>query len=270
MTTANEAQNYVLKDGALCCTASSPERYYQEDPSRILALFTTCAAHGYTIEVDTYSAAIKNITLLNRLPAAVLREGVQNLLLSDMPEALDPLIAAGALASYGIVNSISCLHELRDVPCTMETRWWSFLRMCNANYRFVCERLGFSARFAEALVGLDRLSATRTLPHDVQELKMLLSTLPEVDYEAAVQTFLLHDTRWNGQLELFDQLRETGEPYLVRHLAVTAAELLAAGIPGGKMNRILRGLLDAVIKAPAVNTQPALMALAKTLAEQYR
>lgn len=99
---------------------------------------------------------------------------------------------------------------------------------------------------------------------------MLLSTLPEVDYEAAVQTFLLHDTRWNGQLELFDQLRETGEPYLVRHLAVTAAELLAAGIPGGKMNRVLRGLLDAVIKAPAVNTQPALMALAKTLAEQYR
>ena len=79
-----------------------------------------------------------------------------------------------------------------------------------------------------------------------------------------------HDARWEGQLELFEQLRETGEPYLVRHLAVTPAELLASGVPAAKMNRVLRALLDAVIKAPSVNTQPALMMLAGTLKDQYR
>ena len=56
----------------------------------------------------------------------------------------------------------------------------------------------------------------------------------------------------------------------MRHLAVTPAELLASGVPAAKMNRVLRGLLDAVIKAPSVNTQPALMMLAGTLKEQYR
>ncbi|WP_367925767.1 hypothetical protein [uncultured Ruthenibacterium sp.] len=270
MTAEGVEQNYILKDGVLQCVVPSLERYYQEEPSRILALFTACAAQGCTIEVNTYAAALKSVPLLNRLPASVLRESVQNLLLSDMPEALDPLIAAGALASYGIVNSISCLHELQNVPCTMESRWWSFLRLCNANYRFVCERLGFSQRFAEALVALDRLAATRTLPQDVQELKRLLSTLPEVDYESAAKTFLLHDERWQGQIELFEQLRESREPYLVRHLAVTPAELVAAGVSKEKVGRVVRGLLDAIIKAPAVNTQPALIALAKTLEEQYR
>mgnify|MGYP000722357104 CR=1 FL=1 len=48
------------------------------------------------------------------------------------------------------------------------------------------------------------------------------------------------------------------------------AELLASGVPAAKMNRVLRGLLDAVIKAPSVNTQPALMMLAGTLKDQYR
>lgn len=270
MTAEGPGQNYLLEDGVLRCTAPSPDRFYQEDPSRILELFTACAAWNCTVEIETYAAALKNVSLLNRLPGTVLRESVQNLLLSDMPQALDPLIAAGAFASYGIANSISCLCDLQQVPCTMETRWWSFLRMCNANYRFVCERFGFSQRFAEALVGLDRLAATRTLPDSIQALKYLLSTLPEIDYEAAVQTFLLHDARWEGQLELFEQLRETGEPYLVRHLAVTPAELLASGVPAAKMNRVLRALLDAVIKAPSVNTQPALMMLAGTLKDQYR
>ena len=109
MTAEGPGQNYLLEDGVLRCTAPSPDRFYQEDPSRILELFTACAAWNCTVEIETYAAALKNVSLLNRLPGTVLRESVQSLLLSDMPQALDPLIAAGAFASYGIANSISCL-----------------------------------------------------------------------------------------------------------------------------------------------------------------
>ena len=56
----------------------------------------------------------------------------------------------------------------------------------------------------------------------------------------------------------------------MRHLAVTAADLAAVGIMGQKATWVLSQLMEAVLKAPEVNTQPALMALAQTLAAEYK
>lgn len=142
--------------------------------------------------------------------------------------------------------------------------------MCNAHYALVCERLGFSQRFADVLAGLDRLAATTALPQSVPELKRLLCRLPEFDYEAAVRTLMRTDVRWAGQLALYDALCFSGEPYRMRHLAVTAADLAAVGIMGQKATWVLSQLMEAVLKAPEVNTQPALMALAQTLAAEYK
>lgn len=266
MTNGN---NYEFQNGVLRCSLEEPETFYREDPTRILTLFTVAAKNGCSIEADTYAAAQAAMPEIQRLRASIVREAVQNILLSDTPEALDPLLSSGALMLYGLTASGDCLRSLRDVPCTMETRWWVFLRLCHAQYSLVCEKLGFSSEFAKTLTGLDRLENTLQLPCDVPQLKSLLSRLPEIDYVAAVQTLLRQDSRWLGQISLYEQLYETGEPYLFRHLAVTPGDLAVKGIRGAKAAWIMRGLMDAVIKAPDINTKPALMSLIQTLSAQY-
>ena len=64
----------------------------------------------------------------------------------------------------------------------------------------MCERFGFSQRFADVLAGLDRLAATSTLPQSVPELKRLLCRLPEFDYEAAVRTLMRTEDVYKRQV----------------------------------------------------------------------
>lgn len=119
------------------------------------------------------------------------------------------------------------------------------------------------------MAALDVLAARKTPPADRQELKRVLSRLPEaLDYDAAARTLALADPRWNSQPALYAALRLSREPYLPAQLAVTSAELTAAHIRGGRQAWVLRGLLDAVIAAPQINFPEALLALAKTLAGQ--
>ena len=121
----------------------------------------------------------------------------------------------------------------------------------------------------ELMAALDVLAARKTPPADRQELKRVLSRLPEaLDYDAAARTLALADPRWNSQPALYAALRLSREPYLPAQLAVTSAELTAAHIRGGRQAWVLRGLLDAVIAAPQINFPEALLALAKTLAGQ--
>ena len=129
--------------------------------------------------------------------------------------------------------------------------------------------LELDAALPELMAALDVLAARKTPPADRQELKRVLSRLPEaLDYDAAARTLALADPRWNSQPALYAALRLSREPYLPAQLAVTSAELTAAHIRGGRQAWVLRGLLDAVIAAPQINFPEALLALAKTLAGQ--
>ena len=129
--------------------------------------------------------------------------------------------------------------------------------------------LELDAALPELMAALDVLAARKTPPADRQELKRVLSRLPEaLDYDAAARTLALADPRWNSPPALYAALRLSREPYLPAQLAVTSAELTAAHIRGGRQAWVLRGLLDAVIAAPQINFPEALLALAKTLAGQ--
>ena len=151
-------------------------------------------------------------------------------------------------------------------------RWWLYLRRCGTSAvrdASLCAALELDAALPELMAALDVLAARKTPPADRQELKRVLSRLPEaLDFDAAARTLALADPRWNSQPALYAALRLSREPYLPAQLAVTSAELTAAHIRGGRQAWVLRGLLDAVIAAPQINFPEALLALAKTLAGQ--
>ncbi|MEI3014339.1 MAG: hypothetical protein V8T36_06135 [Ruthenibacterium lactatiformans] len=77
----------------------------------------------------------------------------------------------------------------------------------------LCAALELDAALPELMAALDVLAARKTPPADRQELKRVLSRLPEaLDYDAAARTLALADPRWNGPPALYAALRLSREP----------------------------------------------------------
>ena len=141
--------------------------------------------------------------------------------ISGAPEALGVLCAAGAYASFGLPQRAPCLHGLAEAPAVPMARWWLYLRRCGTSAvrdASLCAALELDAALPELMAALDVLAARKTPPADRQELKRVLSRLPEaLDYDAAARTLALADPRWNSQPALYAALRLSREPYLPAH-----------------------------------------------------
>ena len=268
--TQERAQEYEIADGVLRCTVQDLTGYYADSPARVLALFVAAAAKDCAVEADTYMAAMAAADAAAGLPAGVLRSAAQSILLSARPQAMGPLLAAGVFESVGLGRDVPCLDTLAKTPCTMETRWWRFLRLMRADYNAVCEKMGFSELFARTLAGMDRLAAMPILPKTMEELKMALSEEPDLDYGAFARAMEVEDPRWAGQAAMFDKLYRSGAPYRFDQLAISAGQLAVLGIRDQKAAWVVRKLLDAVIKTPELNSYPPLEMMARTLAQQYK
>lgn len=263
-------QDYELKDGVLRCLVEDKAAFYKQDPTRVLALFTASAAEGCGIDDDTYAAAMQAVGGIARLHAKVVREAVQNILLSDAPEKIIPLWRATPWGNMALRAQARAWKSCATCPAPWRQDGGAFCACATRTMRWCASGWAFPSALQMCWRGWTGWPPPRPCPQSVPELKRLLCRLPEFDYEAAVRTLMRTDVRWAGQLALYDALCFSGEPYRMRHLAVTAADLAAVGIMGQKATWVLSQLMEAVLKAPEVNTQPALMALAQTLAAEYK
>ena len=72
----------------------------------------------------------------------------------------------------------------------------------------------------------------------------------------------------NSGVKRFEYIVENAQPLAVKDLAVTGADLIAAGVkPGPKMGDILKSMLDKVLDEPEANTKENLLKYMKTLVE---
>ncbi len=259
---------HMIWDGVLCCTADDPEAYYAADARQVLELFVLAAGQGLELEADTLLAAAGAAPGVRSLSGAR-RVQRHSGFCSRRTRALG-VCAPQDVCIFRAAALLACLARRRRPPCLW--RGGGCLRRCRTSavrVASLCAALELDAALPELMAALDVLAARKTPPADRQELKRVLSRLPEaLDYDAAARTLALADPRWNSQPALYAALRLSREPYLPAQLAVTSAELTAAHIRGGRQAWVLRGLLDAVIAAPQINFPEAPLALAKTLAGQ--
>lgn len=263
-------REYMMQEGVLHCVVPDSVNYYKAAPARVLALFVAAAVKNCAIEAQTYEAACASMELVKKVPVNAIRSAMQNILLSQRPQAIGTFVAQGVFHPFGILESTPDFRILQQVPCTMETRWWTFLRLCGASYETVCEQLQFTSAFAETLTALDDLATRKELPQNELELKMMLSTMPDFDYTAMVQTLALTDKRWEGQDILFEAIYRAKAPYRVNDLAITMGQLAVLGIREKKAEWVVRQLLDTIIQTPEMNQYPPLEMMALTLAQQYQ
>ena len=260
---------YDLADRLLRCTGE-PEAQFAHRPLQSLRLYRLAAELDFAIEPCTAAAALRAAAEPGRLTAPQVRAQLEAALMGARPSALWPLVACGALRPFGLwyaglpAPEQNPLLPLDAVPAVPVLRWWALAKLCGCGLYRLQTALAQSERFARAT---NRLQAfyREGMPADRHALRRrLMEPLPGGD-EAALLTFAAVDAAFDALPGLYAAVAARREPYRVEHLRITPAELLAEGVPAGKLAAVQRCLLQAVVDTPELNVWPVLAQMAKSL-----
>lgn len=252
-------------DGPVLACAQAPGPFFSADPMRALQLIRLAAVTGFSADWDCFSAALEAAPALVRADPCRLRDELNLALTGPCPQALAPLVQAGALRGVGIEARCACLHPLAQAPDGLLARWWLFLRLCGADAAQALRRMRLGQSFGRDFERLEALFRAGP-PADRLGLKRLLaggSPLPAGDLAAL---FSLADPAWARLEPLYRELAASGEPFCAGQLAVTAAGLIGEGVPARKADRVLEMLLRVVVEQPELNSWPVLAQLGRSLA----
>ena len=121
------------EQGLVLRTRGDARELFEASPLHVLTLYVCCAMIGANIEADTYLAACDYAPRLSGVTPEKFVDGVQAVLMSEHPEMIAPLAAAGGFSHVGVGGPKRCLGPLSSVPANPAARWWAFLHLCGAD-----------------------------------------------------------------------------------------------------------------------------------------
>ena len=114
-------------------TANDDARaFFAQDGTRVLHLFAKAAQYGASIEITLFEAANAAMPCVAALPVEVLDSAVDDILRTAHPDALAPLVAAGALRKLGLCKAQQCLSALCAAPQSLPVRRKLLWQLCGA------------------------------------------------------------------------------------------------------------------------------------------
>ena len=260
---------YDLADRLLRCVGN-PETRFTEDALRVLRLYRFAATLDFAVEPATDAAARQLAPTLAGVSAPRVRAELNKLLTGPRPSALWPLLQADGLRCFGLYADVSCpqgqspLAALDAVPANLLCRWWALVRLTGSNAYKAAEVFDFGKTFRRDYALLDRLYAAG-MPADLHGLKLQLMDGMPFDFADVAETLAAVTPAFTALPGLYQQLRQSGQPYLKEHLRITPAELLTEGVPARKISAVQRCLVKAVVDTPELNVWPTLAQMAKSL-----
>ncbi|MDO5601329.1 MAG: hypothetical protein Q4G07_01040 [Oscillospiraceae bacterium] len=192
------------------------------------------------------------------------RTRLQRILLGPEPQLLEEEARAGGLEEYGIGRAPADLSVLSGVEEAMLPRWWAFLYLTQGDIEKVCRTLAFSDVFLRELKRAQKLFE---MPRAAGALELRRKLCRLTDEEEACyldmnDTFALVDPLFISEKRELEGVLLREEAYREDMLHISGATLQALGVPAAHTSFILKVLLDAVVKAPQLNTFETLTRLA--------
>jgi tRNA nucleotidyltransferase (CCA-adding enzyme) len=244
-----------------------PAQRFREDYLRILRALRFAARFRFTIEPDTWAAAVAAADGLARLSAERVRDewfkgiataqsvaelvtlwresGAAARLIPDLDQASPEAVASvGTLGPADRDPVLVTALLARDPASTLRR-----LRASGAEV----ERAAAMAAGPEAPQGMDQVAVRRWL-----------SAAGKAADDIMVLWAVRHGTPapWRDAVR---RIRERGDPLNRGDLAVKGSDLQALGAGGRRIGEILSTLLDRVLEDPSRNTRETLTALARDL-----
>lgn len=246
-----------LRAQVLRCVGD-PQKRLREDALRMLRGLRFSAQLGFSIAPETLAAIAENTPYIRYVAAERIQTELTKTLLSPRPQIVGSMLALGLLSAAFPAEAAGDLSSLPYVAPEKHLRYAKLLYLlkgCDAEQ--VLRELRMDKLTVRA-VSRGVAAAKAGLPETVIDMKQLISREDALTVECVCAC---------GDMDRLTALRDdilaSGEPYHIRHLAVTGSDLIKLGIKGANTGTVLRRLLDAVIVDPALNEKELLLKLAK-------
>lgn len=242
-----------------------PEERFDENPMLMLRAFRYCAKLGFEIEEKSLAAIESKAHLAAMLPAVLLREEIEKILISDRPETVESLATLGLLDAY--TDKRVCADpdfiRLRRIPRKPLYRWaglcWLLHRQ-NAvdSIEVFMQNLELDSRTSRCCVSALEFMESRR-PESRLEWKKLLR---DQGVDAACCSACCRDTFFGGNCRKeLGQILKSGECFSMRHLAVSADDLLSIGLDSERLTEMMDFLLEYAMEYPEYNRRELLLAM---------
>lgn len=242
-----------------------PEERFENDPMLMLRAFRYCARLDFEIEEKTLAAIAAKAHLAAILPPALMREELEKILMSDRPEMVSEVLGLGLLDAYtdGRAAKSDGYAKLRRIQRKPLYRWAGFCwLLCSTgtvkDLEQFLQRLELDNRTLRCcLYTAGFMTAER--PMSRLEWKKLLR---DQGVDAVCCSACCRDTFFGGSCRKeLGQILKSGECFSMRHLAVSAEDLLAAGVNSEKLQEMLDFLLEYAMEYPENNRRELLLDL---------
>lgn len=260
-----------IKKRLIRCVGA-PEKRFEEDALRMLRALRFSAKLGFGIEAQTMAAIAEKAHLATALAPERVRLELEKLILSPEPEKAFLAFLLGLMDSYTLCRPRSgeAWCALRRLPRKPLYRWAGLCTLlaasgCISSGEALLTALRLDGRTLRCCAAAGELLA-EGLPQSPVEWKRRLRDygVDAVSVAAAVSDALHGGSR---RRELKAVLK-SGDCFSMKHLAVTGDDLLALGLEGRELGRMLEFLLDYVIEFPQFNRRELLLSLASGTEDQ--
>lgn len=274
-----------LKNGVIRCVGLAHDRF-TEDALRILRAVRFAAQLGFSVEEETYRAIGEIAPNLKKVSKERIQTEFTKLLLSDYPEkavmadetGISPYVADGFVDVFAAEREWAArtgkrggcvFEELKSLPAEKSVRWAGFLRhLPPGRVKQILKALKLDNETignAEVMTA----AAAKPLAPKKAEIRRFLSRMTDYQFEGCLLLKELNGENTEEIRRLLAEIKADGDCVSLKDLAVSGADLLAAGIPRGKeIGEVLSRLLEFVLEDPAKNRKGILMEMLQQKREQ--
>ena len=257
-----------LKNHVIRCVGCAEDRF-TEDALRILRAIRFAAQLGFTIETETWNAIRKIAPNLVHVSKERIQTELTKLLLSPNPQQMNLVYETG-ISPYVSEN----FHQVdrtglkldESLPKRKHIRWAAFLKNgTEQEAAAVLKDLKLDNDTINRVKVLVRWINVPLIPDKTQLRRVMSRMEPELyDDLVTLKRFLSPQVQSEEELEeiwsLSRQIRESRDCTGLKELAVTGADVIAAGVkPGKAVGEVLTQLLDLVLEDPEKNRREYLV-----------
>ncbi len=251
-----------LKKGLIRAVGDGRVRF-TEDALRIMRAFRFSAQLGFDIEADTLKAAEEKRLGLCAIAKERIASELLKLLMSREPsKALELMIKSGVLplVTGGYIPSEKTVKAICKMPTEDFARLGFFLSDADERQaREILNSLRYSGKQITGAMAIVR-NKSAAVSTEAEARRFIASCGIYAPY-AAEAAYLKGSCSQQG----VRLVKESRSPTTLKELCLGGKELMAIGISGKDVGRVLSKLLEAVIEEPTLNEKETLLKLAERI-----
>ncbi len=243
-------------------TVGVPEKRFSEDALRILRAIRFASTLGFKIEEDTYNAAIKLAENLNSISGERIYTELTKAIMGQNCKILEDFINKGGLSCLKINKAIN-FNSINLLPNNMSLRLFAFLKLTDADFNTVAERLHFSNKLKQYLEKAFYIDSKLKYENKAHIKNILSYTQTEIFTDYLEYGSAVKNENTQSIKTALSEIIENNEPYKISMLEISGKDLEDLEFSGEVIGEKLKFLLEKCIEKPELNNRKTLIEILK-------